>query len=122
MFKYWTAAQIPNLLLAGPVFLVSLATSLRFFLGASPDPKLVPYHLHHLGMTFLLMFASHSQIALRVCASDPVVWWGITESAFDWRTKHSAHGLTTCGRVWVAWSLVWGLVSIVLWAGFYPPA
>jgi len=26
------------------------------------------------------------------------------------------------GRWWVGWSFVWGMISLVLWAAFLPPA
>jgi len=72
-------------------------------------------------MTFLLIFSSHTQIALRVISTDPVFWWVLADLAFDWTTRDHRR-MTRIGKLWVWWSVIWGAVSIVLWAGHYPPA
>jgi phosphatidylinositol glycan class V len=91
--------------------------------------------IHHAVMTFLLIFQSHTQIALRVCSTDPVFWWMLTDIAYkkdgvwldhvdaeQWIYRPDHRGLTKAGERWIWWSVVWGAISIVLWAGFYPPA
>ncbi|WVQ71222.1 hypothetical protein IAR50_000747 [Cryptococcus sp. DSM 104548] len=137
LFKYWTLAQLPNIALALPILYSSfLGTSgfLRSFLKrilatpgtnhpkpARPLPEL--YMIHILTMA-LLLFASHTQIALRVCLGDPVIWWNVVGLAFDWegREKGGRLKMTRLGRYWVGWTVVWGSVAMVLWAGHYPPA
>jgi phosphatidylinositol glycan class V len=73
-------------------------------------------------MTFLLIFSSHTQIALRVISGDPVVWWNVAAMAFDWGNSLESRKMTKAGKAWVWWTVIWGAVSLVLWAGHYPPA
>ena len=128
MFKYWTIAQVPNFLLAAPVLAVSLLPTLAYFQKASTAPHaLLPFHIHHLFLTLLLIFASHAQIALRVCITDPVVWWNVAAVAVDWAPVGKGDQarptvLTTAGKLWIGWVVVYGTVSLFLWAGHYPPA
>ncbi|GAA5880863.1 hypothetical protein JCM1840_003303 [Sporobolomyces johnsonii] len=99
-FRYWTLQQLPNFVLALPVFALSFAASYSYyssnvlpvlrstvpfiplpsrsraaearpFLGES----LVPYVHLHTATTLLLLVSSHVQIVLRVCATGPTVWW-----------------------------------------------
>lgn len=128
LFKYWTIAQVPNFLLAAPVLAVSLLPTLAYFQKASTAPHtLLPFHIHHLFLTLLLIFASHAQIALRVCITDPVVWWNVAAVAVDWAPVGKGDQarptvLTTAGKLWIGWVVVYGTVSLFLWAGHYPPA
>ena len=130
--KYWTSAQIPNLLIVAPVLAVSLIGTYRY-LGGLLNPNetkkrphdslsMLPFHLHHLAMTFLLIFSSHTQIALRVISGDPVVWWNLTALSFDWTNANELRDMTSSGRAWMWWTVIWGAVSLVLWSGHYPPA
>ena len=161
LLNYWTPAQIPNLLIAAPILSISFYGAYRFFASAiisSPAPitspyaststakphlpaasqaskcALFPFYVTHLILTLLLTFSAHSQIALRLCVTDPVVWWTAAQLAFtgqgiaptgsegrtvdDEKTIH----ITTFGKAWVWWSVVYGAISIPLWAGHYPPA
>ncbi|KAM5530581.1 hypothetical protein V8D89_015740 [Ganoderma adspersum] len=76
-------------------------------------PSLAPHVVHALLMALLLLFASHTQIVLRVAASMPCIYW-----AAAWLLVERP----ALGRWWVGWSVVWGAVSCVLWAAFLPPA
>ncbi|GFZ43371.1 GPI mannosyltransferase 2 [Saitozyma sp. JCM 24511] len=174
ILEYWTPAQLPNFLIAAPVLLVSLIPSFVYLRqtlspvfaqdktqpvphtyprskSSAPfpphaAPALLPFHIHHLALTLLLIFASHTQISLRVIAGDPVVWWNVSAMAFRWtgappspapRETRAPRvppgitsrgnggdeaGMTGWGKAWVWWSVLWGAASIVLWAGYYPPA
>ena len=107
-------------------------------------------------MTFIFVFASHVQIALRVSVTDPVIWWDIASLSFDWdalqpdsteskRETQNVSGyrkedrgsrrdgagdvqkgtvmrMTPFGRMWIAFTIVWGALSIVLWSAHLPPA
>ena len=91
-------------------------------------------------MTALLIFGSHTQIALRVISTDPVFWWLLADLAFEKRKENESGdgdgggdksrgrgrgrgmAMTRLGQVWLYWTVVWGSVSIVLWVGHYPPA
>jgi phosphatidylinositol glycan class V len=127
--KYWTLAQIPNLLIAGPILLPALSGSYIYLRNLlSPrikvqqvNPALLPFHLYSLHQTLLLIFSAHTQVALRVAATNPVIWWNLAEMSFDW-SEAAPRKMRKLGKVWVAWSIVWGAVSIVLWSGHYPPA
>ncbi|KAK4703367.1 GPI mannosyltransferase 2, partial [Phenoliferia sp. Uapishka_3] len=155
-FRYWTVSQIPNFLLASPVLFLSLSASYAFYsrnyahiarssipfltLPNAPPassffltPTLTPFIHLHTALTLLLLFASHVQIILRLCTSNPVVFWyaatlvekdvangvdGIMKSHEESKAREGRRW----GRVWVGYCVVWGTVSTVLWAGFLPPA
>ncbi|ODO12010.1 hypothetical protein I350_00794 [Cryptococcus amylolentus CBS 6273] len=137
-FKYWTLAQLPNIALALPILYSSFlgtSTFLRSFFRSTifPNPgrtlpkparPLPELYLVHILTMALLLFASHTQIALRVCLGDPVVWWNVVGLAFEWdkREKGGRLEMTQLGRYWVGWTVVWGSAAMVLWAGHYPPA
>lgn len=117
--NYWTMDQVPNLLIALPVLAVSITGVYRYLSSDSSLPKCItPLVLHHAAMTALLVFGSHTQIALRVVSTDPVFWWLLSDIAFP----RGERGMSTMGKIWMWWSVTWGAVSIVLWAGHYPPA
>ena len=127
LFRYWTPAQLPNFLLAAP----TLATILAFayhhlhslFIQIQRQQKaraapfahesLTPHVLHSVFMSGLLLFASHTQITLRLAASMPVLYWAGT-----WLVVEHPQ----CAALWVAWSFLWGTISILLWSSFLPPA
>lgn len=67
-------------------------------------------------------------------STDPVFWWLLADLALEKR-KGKAKGdgdgdgdggtslnMTRLGKGWMYWTVIWGAVSIVLWAGHYPPA
>lgn len=139
-FEYWTLAQLPNIALAMPILSFSLVGFVQYFshlvsssqvLNHGTDEKPPPpilfelYSVHLLTMA-LLLFTSHTQIALRVCLGDPVVWWNAVKLGFDnveideCRKGHVK--MNKFGRYWVGWTVVWGAIAAVLWAGHYPPA
>lgn len=130
--QYWTFEQVPNLIIALPVLIPSTTGSVAFLTRLYRSPKveplssseriLLPIHLHHIGMTALLVFSSHTQIALRLVSSDPVLWWNVADMSFDWSGSVGSGRMTRAGKWWAWWSVLWGAASLVLWAGFYPPA
>lgn len=159
--RYWTLAQIPNFLLASPVILISIhgiylsfssqLLSKKIKSNATDDKdlfksksrflqnaRLTPFAIVHLITTCILIFASHTQIILRVSSGNPFVWWTIAAVAFkedhetppSESTGQASKGvpptsrfrLTMLGRYWIRWVIVWGGVSIILLSGFYPPA
>ncbi|EKM54036.1 glycosyltransferase family 76 protein [Phanerochaete carnosa HHB-10118-sp] len=142
--RYWTPSQAPNILLATPVLGVLLTFCVKHTLNTtiplilshplfSPLSRLfpaslriarstpsflsnkdiVPHALHALVLGLVLLFAAHTQIALRLAASLPTTYW-----AAAWLVVEHPRA----GKWWVAWSVVWGAISIVLWAVFLPPA
>ncbi|WVF70592.1 hypothetical protein IAT40_005384 [Kwoniella sp. CBS 6097] len=185
LFNYLTPAQLPNILLASPIFAVSFLGSRKFIKNtltsitsvsrpsvghgvSEVHPALLVLYLHHWLMMALLLFASHTQIALRVCITDPVIWWNIASVAMRPVPKRisNAHAhahmntntkatpppssgsslepsppeliqnesendpaartvrweMTRIGKWWIGWTIIWGAISTVLWAGHYPPA
>ncbi|KPV74089.1 glycosyltransferase family 76 protein [Rhodotorula graminis WP1] len=88
---------------------------------------LVP-HVHlHTATTLLLVVSAHVQIALRVCATGPVVWWYAAELverglARGRGREGSDAAAARAGRAWVRYVEVWGVVATALWAVFLPPA
>lgn len=142
--RYWTISQVPNILLATPVLVATLAfcaLQLKYctvpyvlshpFLADIPtvvravtqsgstksvfmtNKAIIPHAAHALILSLLLLFAAHTQIALRLAASLPTTYW-----AAAWLMVE--HPRT--GKWWVTWSVVWGALSIILWAVFLPPA
>jgi len=145
--RYWTPQQLPNFLICAPVLVLLFMYSLHYIRCAliprlrpslssqsfksmkrdasthhvttpmlsSPflNPSIAPHAIHALFLSSTLLFAAHTQIVLRLAASMPFTYW-----AAAWLyVEHPAWG-----KRWVAWSVVWGAISIVLWATFLPPA
>ncbi|GAA5892571.1 hypothetical protein JCM8208_005853 [Rhodotorula glutinis] len=93
---------------------------------------LVP-HVHlHTATTLLLVVSAHVQIALRVCATGPVVWWYAAELVERGMARGrggegeggggGSDAAARAGRAWVRYVEVWGVVATALWAVFLPPA
>lgn len=152
LLRYWTLAQLPNFILAGPI-LILLGLTLRYTSGSadamlrsilkpgsSPQPlprsgvaisfantpHLVPHLLFTWITALLLVFASHVQIALRFASPGglPAVWWAAASVVR--RTEqvepHKRLKITRLGSVLCAYLVIWNITSLVLYGGFYPPA
>ncbi|KAG6908394.1 hypothetical protein DXG01_004823 [Tephrocybe rancida] len=132
--RYWTPAQIPNFIMAAPPLLLLSVFSVHHlkstflpiltarFNGVevalkeeSPFANLAitPHLIHSLVMCITLIFFSHTQIVLRLAAALPTIYW-----AAAWLFVRD----NQWGRVWMWWSVIWGLVSVGLWVAFLPPA
>ncbi|KAH0579133.1 hypothetical protein H2248_003286 [Termitomyces sp. 'cryptogamus'] len=76
-------------------------------------PSITSSLIHSLVMCITLIFFSHTQIVLRLAAALPALYWAV-----GW--------LLVCGspwaKIWIWWSLLWGLISLGLWTAFPPPA
>lgn len=127
LFRYWSLQQLPNFLITAPPLLTIFIFSiyhLRVRLADILNPSnrgnrpfssssLTPHAIHSLFICCLLLFASHTQILLRVAASLPLTYW-----AAAWLViYYPIHG-----QRWIAWSMAWGSISVVLWSSFLPPA
>ncbi|KAF8894928.1 hypothetical protein CPB84DRAFT_1782666 [Gymnopilus junonius] len=124
--RYWTPSQLPNFLIAAPTILLICAFSFHhlketrvFTVTADStehpfeNPSITPHVIHALILTSILVFASHTQIILRLAASMPLVYW-----AAAWLfLEHPSWA-----RLWVTWSVLWSMISTILWAAFLPPA
>ncbi|KAI5889799.1 glycosyltransferase family 76 protein [Schizophyllum commune H4-8] len=94
------------------------------------SPALTPHVLHATFMALVLIFASHVQIVLRFAAAMPATYWAGawllvrdgTDSAAEGGRGSRAGRAWSWGRAWVAWSVVWGALSVLLWVAFLPPA
>lgn len=122
--RYWTPSQIPNFVIASPVLISSIYTIYSEISGADPKSgttnDAIGYLLIHIASTWILLFSSHSQIALRTMGGNPFFWWGLAQQV--WRFDKDVVKITRPGKIWLGWAVVWWVVSLVLWAGFYPPA
>ena len=149
--RYWTPAQIPNFLMASPILVASVYGGYRFastqyrLASSSPirrsdsrirpgnnsksslgdidltlwkNPDAIPFFLIHIITTYVLIFASHTQIALRLSIGNPVLFWIVGALLVEGDKTRPGRW----ARYGVVWSCAWGAVSLVLWAGFYPPA
>lgn len=115
--RYWTLSQLPNFILAAPVIMLLSYFSLRHItqhlLSKWKPTSITPHAIHALILTATLVFASHTQIILRLAASMPFTYWSAA-----WLLVERPGW----GKWWVGWSVIWGSVSLVLWATFLPPA
>lgn len=87
-----------------------------------PTGDIFGYLMPHLVMTWILLFSSHTQIALRTMGGNPLFWWGLAQQVWNFADEGAVVKATRVGRVWIGYALTWTMVSLVLWAGFYPPA
>ncbi|KAJ7124894.1 GPI mannosyltransferase 2 [Mycena epipterygia] len=120
---YWTLQQLPNFLIAAPPLLSISVFSihhLRHWLKAPAAPghaflsaSITPHAIHALIMCAILLFASHTQIILRLAASMPITYWAAAWLLVD----HPKWG-----HAWVVWSIIWAVLSVLLWGAFLPPA
>lgn len=115
-FRYWQPEQIPNFLLAAPVLAISVYGAVKSFARGHLNSLELAINTHSLLMSALLIFASHTQIALRLAPTDTVLWWTLARSAVD------SNGSSRLIKFWVWFVCIWGAVSLVLWSGHYPPA
>ena len=122
LFKYWTLQQLPNFLLAAPPLALiytfgiwHLQAAIRRSESPFASLKLTPHVLHALFTATILLFASHTQITLRLAAAMPTLYWGAT-----WLWTDPSH--VFWAKAWVYWSAMWGAISLVLWTAFLPPA
>jgi phosphatidylinositol glycan class V len=86
-------------------------------------PVFIPLLVIHTLTTFVLIFSSHVQISLRVVQTMPLMW--VTVGQWTSPSSGSAKQRTwrgTLGRWWIRWTVIWQLVSLVLWSSFLPPA
>ena len=131
--RYWTLAQLPNILLAVPPLVAIIAFSINYFRTVffphllaflsrsklSPPARgimpvsITPHVVHAFALASVLLLAAHTQIALRLVASMPFTYWAAARVLMEY---------PRAGKWWVGWSVVWGAISIVLWAVFLPPA
>ncbi|KAJ7078921.1 glycosyltransferase family 76 protein [Mycena belliarum] len=123
LFRYWSLQQLPNFLIAAPPLLAITAFSVHHLrhclkFPAPPPrtflaPSIAPHAIHALLMSGILLFASHTQVILRQAAAMPITYW-----AAAWLLLEHPKW----GRAWVAWSILWGALSVLLWGVFLPPA
>ncbi|THV01248.1 glycosyltransferase family 76 protein [Dendrothele bispora CBS 962.96] len=147
LLRYWTPQQIPNFLLAVPP-LGCLLAFCYYILSRSPqlisqmmqqpsaeprnksndqnpssspflNPTLLPHAIHAFIFSLLILFNSHVQIILRVGPSLPFLYFGAAWLVMG--DSNEKRGWKW-GKMWVGWSLVWGVLSCVFWAAGLPPA
>lgn len=108
------------------------------------SPTLLPFIHLHTALTLILLVASHVQIILRVSATNPVIFWyasdlisSVDPSAPGAPGEHIKNRKDEedvesnrermlvrqrWGKRWIKYCLIWGGISLILWAGYYPPA
>lgn len=112
--RYWTFEQLPNFIIAVPPFLVIFSYVIHTLTSNKVlSSSITPHAIHACVLCWMLLFNSHTQIILRLAPSMPLVYW-----AAAWLVIN--HPMA--GKWWVGWSLLWGMVSVLLWSVFLPPA
>lgn len=119
--KYWRLEQVPNFILAAPVLYISILGIYTYKTSTWPIAKsdnhtMAAIVTHQTLINALLLFSSHTQIALRLAPTDPVMWWTLASSLVTGRKVEWWH------TMWGWWVCLWGAASLVLWTGHYPPA
>ena len=79
-------------------------------------PSVAPHALHALFMSLILLFASHSQIVLRLAPSMPFTYWAL---AYILAHPHRHPWVST---LWIPCAFIWSFLSVILWVAFLPPA
>lgn len=80
------------------------------------SPMLLPHMILSAVYFYLLLFQSHTQIALRFASP---AWVGLWISVGDAVTVGDARMLSATT---VLWLVSWNLISVVLYSAFLPPA
>ncbi len=128
--RYWSFSQLPNFIVAAPLFFLIadfLIAYARYHLLSSSRNRnatdrasmpfynisLFPHLVHSVILSCMLLLNAHTQIILRLAPSMPIVYWAVARLI---ATR------ATLGRQWVTWCTIWGIVSIILWTSFLPPA
>ncbi|KAF8320312.1 hypothetical protein DL93DRAFT_1828914 [Clavulina sp. PMI_390] len=149
--RYWRPEQIPNFFLGAPPLIVVIPAAVKcvrdaltnLLSSAKPSPttkeyggrgddppqaalSLLPHALHALALSFILVFASHTQISLRVIPTLPFFHWAVAQ-LLSQRPMiaggSDAVGSNERGKaLWIGWLVVWWPISCVLWGAFLPPA
>lgn len=145
--NYWTWGQAPLFALSLPVYMASFGGIWTYYraclqpqnrtptdrkMTARPflDPR-IAIHVHiQLAITLILLFFSHVQIFLRQASTLPAFWWGLADgihrhwhaSSAGPKSSSSSTPPSTYWAWWFPWIVAWTPISVVLWAGFYPPA
>lgn len=142
--KYYTISQIPNFILATPMFLLISKAILKYakfeilrfisigfktqvkkiFIGEEYySYELLPFVYLNLVMLIIVTLFMHVQVIfifkfkviVRFFASSPLVYWFL---AFE----ISSHKEETFAKWYIKYSVVYGSIGIVLFANFLPPA
>jgi phosphatidylinositol glycan class V len=83
-------------------------------------------HSHFAAVTLLLLvFNSHVQIALRFASPGgiPAIWWGASHLLLHYKNKRLSWLFNVyLADAIVAYLVTWNVISVILYAGFYPPA
>ena len=146
LFRYWTIQQFPNILLAAPVLILLFSCSVRDIRQASAlvthvrtrnrkdvsaSLSIIPHAIHAFALALTLLVGAHTQIALRFAAALPYTYWSAASLFVDKSPIFTSQEMVKSGnqtldgmvaKCWVAWSVVWGVISLIAWATFLPPA
>ncbi|KAL5485223.1 GPI18 [Sanghuangporus weigelae] len=105
------------------------------------NATLTPHAIHALIFSLILLISAHTQIALRLASALPFTYW--TAAWLFLREPHTQFGdkranitgqqnrnirnglkprISRAARLWLGWSIAWGMISLVTWGVFLPPA
>ncbi|POW09956.1 hypothetical protein PSTT_06377 [Puccinia striiformis] len=140
--KYWTWNQLPLFILSFPIYLISFQGIISYYYYSSStktttrrttyldNPEIQIHILIQSIITLILLFNSHVQIILRQASTMPIIWWTLADQiqhTWDSQQQSSSdkdknRNKITCSHWWFTYIVIWFPISLLLWAGFYPPA
>jgi phosphatidylinositol glycan class V len=138
-FRYWTILQLPNWLLALPALsLASFFVCLNYkkdlpsiltktltpwkVIDKTCNLRILP-HIHFTLVTLLILLVnSHVQIVLRFASpgSLPAVWWSASYLVLQF--YDAKRPSPWAASLILPYLVLWNMMSVVLYSGFYPPA
>ena len=104
------------------------SSSLEKILHYTHTPTVLPHVLYLWLNGLLLLFTSHVQIALRFASPGgmPALWWTaaalVCSSPSDKGGEQTSKKLAKGSTLLIGYLVLWNFASLVLYAGFYPPA
>ena len=125
LFCYYSAAQLPNFMLAAPVLLLSVITVSSSLLSPASAvylparPSLCPHILLHSLLLLLSLTVLHVQVATRFMSGLPSLYIGMAE-LWDREERQAGGKRWTVRRCLLLWCIGYMLIGSALFSLFLP--
>ncbi|KAF4036220.1 Mannosyltransferase (PIG-V) [Phytophthora infestans] len=137
LFRYYEWKQLPNFILAAPIFLLSFHALDGYFrrsvvpgqsiVVSEPQGRgwrgtaLTPYYVHWLFLVVNALLVVHIQVTTRFLCACPPLFWHPAMLMCGSKVKSKAPPvLTSYGRLVVSYFLLFTVLGSVLFPSFYP--